>query len=218
MSADRANGPSVGRFKPYPAYKDSGVEWLGEIPAHWEVRRLKTVASVQLSNVDKKSVEGQESVRLCNYVDVYYNERITADLDFMAATATPEQVRRFSLHAGDVLITKDSESWTDIAVPAVVAEGLPDVLCGYHLALARPEGDCDGAFLARAFSAIGPRDQFQVAANGITRFGLGGDAIRTGLFAMPPLVRNKAPSPRSSTARRRRSMRLGFRDLLGVGS
>ena len=165
--------------------KDSGVEWLGEIPAHWEVKRLKTVAAVELSNVDKKSVEGQEAVRLCNYTDVYYNERITADLEFMAATATPEQVRRFSLRAGDVLITKDSESWTDIAVPAVVAEDLPDVLCGYHLAHIRPGKDCDGAFLSRAFSAIGPRDQFQVAANGITRFGLGGDAIRTGIFALP---------------------------------
>ena len=42
------------RFRPYPAYKDSGVEWVGEFPAHWEVKRLKTVASVQLSNVDKK--------------------------------------------------------------------------------------------------------------------------------------------------------------------
>ena len=30
---------SARRFKPYPAYKDSGVEWLGEIPAHWEVKR-----------------------------------------------------------------------------------------------------------------------------------------------------------------------------------
>ncbi|MBI5651476.1 MAG: restriction endonuclease subunit S [Chloroflexi bacterium] len=28
-------------MKPYPAYKDSGVPWLGEIPAHWEVRRAK---------------------------------------------------------------------------------------------------------------------------------------------------------------------------------
>ena len=28
---------SMPRFKPYPAYKDSGVEWLGEIPAHWEI-------------------------------------------------------------------------------------------------------------------------------------------------------------------------------------
>ncbi len=138
------------RFKPYPAYKDSGIEWLGQIPAHWVVRRLKTIASVQLSNVDKKSVEGEVAVRLCNYVDVYYNEHITPDLDFMQATATPEQVRRFSLRRDDVLITKDSESWTDIAVPSVVVSDLPETLCGYHLALVRPEGDQHGAFLARA--------------------------------------------------------------------
>ena len=31
---------SSARFKPYPAYKDSGVEWLGDIPAHWETKRL----------------------------------------------------------------------------------------------------------------------------------------------------------------------------------
>ena len=32
------------RFKPYSAYKDSGVEWLGEIPAHWDISPLFTVA------------------------------------------------------------------------------------------------------------------------------------------------------------------------------
>jgi type I restriction enzyme S subunit len=180
------------RFNRYPAYKDSGVEWLGEIPEHWGLRRLKTIGAVQLSNVDKKSLDGQESVRLCNYTDVYYHERITNDLDFMVATATPEQVRRFTLRTGDVLITKDSESWTDIAVPAVVAEDLPGVLCGYHLAHIRPNRACHGPFLARAFSAVGPRDQFQVAANGITRFGLGGDAIATGIFAMPPQPEQRA--------------------------
>lgn len=180
------------RYRPYPVYKPSGVEWLGEVPAHWDVKRLKVLAIVQLSNVDKKAVEGQESVRLCNYTDVYYHERITADLEFMAATATPEQVQRFALRAGDVLITKDSESWTDIAVPAVVAEDLPDVLCGYHLALIRPHGGSSGQFLGRAFSAVGPRDQFQIAANGITRFGLGADAIRAGVFAIPPLPEQRA--------------------------
>jgi type I restriction enzyme S subunit len=181
------------RFKPYPTYKDSGVEWLGEIPAHWAVRRLKTIASVELSNVDKKSVEGQVSVRLCNYIDVYYNERITNAIEFMSATATPHQRKRFELQVGDVLITKDSESWTDIAVPSVVAEELQSVVCGYHLALIRPSAALlDGRFLARAFSAIGPRDQFQISANGITRFGLSGDAVRTGLFAVPTLAEQRA--------------------------
>ncbi len=166
--------------------KDSGVEWLGEIPAQWEARRLKSLASVELSNVDKKSVEGEVPVKLCNYVDVYYHDRITDELEFMTATATAEQAQRFALRRGDVLITKDSETPDDIAVPAVVAEDLPGVVCGYHLAQIRPGPGLNGPFLARAFDAAGPRDQFHAAANGITRFGLSADAIRSSVFAIPP--------------------------------
>ncbi len=179
-------------WRPYPEYKDSGVEWLGEVPAHWEVRRLKTVASTRASNVDKKSLEGQQPVLLCNYTDVYYNEHITNALEFMSATATPDQIERYALRVGDVLITKDSESWDDIAVPAVVTELLENVLCGYHLALIRPTEEVDGRFLARVFAATGPRDQLEIAANGITRFGLSGDAIRTAVFALPPLPEQQA--------------------------
>ena len=175
------------RFRRHPEYKDSGIEWLGKIPAHWEVKRLKTAASVELSNVDKKSEHGQVRVKLCNYVDVYYNDRITAELEFMNSTATPDQIRRFQIAAGDVLITKDSESWNDIAVPAVVEEDLKDVLCGYHLAHIKPRPELHGRFLARQFSAIGLRDQFHITANGITRFGLTGNGVRTSLFPIPPI-------------------------------
>ena len=37
---DRIDGARPRRFRPYPEYRDTGIEWLGEIPAHWEVRRL----------------------------------------------------------------------------------------------------------------------------------------------------------------------------------
>ena len=191
-ATNRLRNAGSRRFPPYPEYRNSGVKWLGKIPAHWDVRRLKTIASVRLSNVDKHSEKGQVAVKLCNYVDVYYNDLITADLDFMSATAPPEQVRWFLLRVGDVLITKDSESWKDIAVPAVVREDLPDVLCGYYLAHITPGADLDGRFLARQFSAIGTRDQFYVAANGITRFGLGGDGIRTGVFPVAPIEEQRA--------------------------
>ena len=42
-------------MKPYPAYKDSGIEWIGEIPEGWDVKKLKWLADVKLSNIDKKS-------------------------------------------------------------------------------------------------------------------------------------------------------------------
>ena len=195
MPAAEANASNLGLrgdYRPYPTYKPSGAEWLGKIPAHWTVRRLKSFTVVQLSNVDKKSTAGQKAVRLCNYTDVYYREHIGPDVEFMSATATKEQIRRFSLKAGDVLITKDSEDWSDIAVPAVVTQNLPSILCGYHLALIRPHTGCDGRFLSRALAAIGPRDQYQLSANGITRYGLTGDSIRASVLALPPLPEQRA--------------------------
>jgi type I restriction enzyme, S subunit len=44
----------TGKWKPYPAYKESGVEWLGEIPEHWEVKRLKYVAPASTAKLIEK--------------------------------------------------------------------------------------------------------------------------------------------------------------------
>jgi type I restriction enzyme, S subunit len=41
----------TGKWTPYPAYKDSGVEWLGEIPMHWEVKRLRFICRVNPSKI-----------------------------------------------------------------------------------------------------------------------------------------------------------------------
>jgi type I restriction enzyme S subunit len=81
----------MSHYKPYPAYRDSDVEWIGQVPEHWEIKRLRHVASFTNSNVDKKSYDGQAAVSLCNYTDVYYNEFITADLPFMQATASSSE-------------------------------------------------------------------------------------------------------------------------------
>ena len=190
-TGDRDLTPSVPTRR-YPEYRDSGVAWLGQIPAHWKVTRLKTVAKIRISNVDKKTVADQVPVRLCNYVDVYYNDRIAKDIGFMSATATEDQIARFTLRRGDVLITKDSETPDDIAVPALVNEDLPGVVCGYHLAQVRPGAMLDGDYLARAFASHGLRDQFRIAANGVTRFGLTSGAIGDSLFPLPPLVEQRA--------------------------
>ena len=181
------------KWKSYPEYRPSGAEWLGDIPAHWEVRRLKYVSSTSFSSVDKHTVDGEQSVRLCNYVDVYYHDHITPDLDFMAATATPEEIRRFTLKEGDVLVTKDSEEWDDIAVPAFVAGQFEGVLCGYHLAQVRVRlGRTDGRYLFRAFSARGINDQFRVEATGITRYGLSKYGLDNASFLLPPLEEQRA--------------------------
>ena len=51
------------RFKPYPEYKDSGVEWLGKIPAHWDVKRLRSVAAVNPSRSETRALPATLEVR-----------------------------------------------------------------------------------------------------------------------------------------------------------
>jgi type I restriction enzyme S subunit len=178
---------------PKVQFKPSGVEWIGDIPEHWDARRLRTLAAVRASGVDKNTNEDEVPVMLCNYVDVYKNDRITAAIDFMKATATPEEIRAFELKAGDVIITKDSESWDDIAIPTFVPEALPGVVCAYHLALIRPfSGEIEGEFLFRAFSSDPVADQFRIAATGVTRFGLAQGAIKGAFFPLPPLEEQRA--------------------------
>ena len=179
-------------FPAYPAYKDSTISWLGRVPSHWNVLRLKHACEVFPSNVDKHARDDEPPVRLCNYTDVYYNERITADMPFMEATASEEQIARFTLRGGDTIITKDSETADDIAVAAYVPDDLPGVVCGYHLSMVRPRGSTFGAFVKRLFDSVYAKARFAVAANGLTRVGLGQYAVDNIDLPFPPADEQRA--------------------------
>jgi type I restriction enzyme S subunit len=175
-------------MQPYPEYRDCDMPWCGRIPQHWEVRRLRNVAQLRVSNVDKHTKEDEVPVRLCNYTDVYKNAVITADMPFMAATATRDEIESFRLQVGDVIITKDSEDWQDIGVPAFVTEAADDLVCGYHLAILRPRPTVTrGRFLAYALQCRGVVAQLNLAANGVTRYGLSHGAIKAIVLPTPPV-------------------------------
>ena len=163
------------------------LEAYGSLPGSWRLEKLKFLAEVRNSNVDKLAKDDEEPVRLCNYTDVYYNDRITSDLEFMEATATETEIRRFHLRRGQVILTKDSESWDDIGIPALVTEDMPEVVCGYHLTVFEPGEKLDGGFLAWLCRSEPLNDQFKLAANGVTRYALGMDALKNAFAALPPL-------------------------------
>ncbi len=176
----------IADLKPYAEYKESGLPWLGQVPGHWETRRLRHASDMRVSNVDKHTKPAETPVRLCNYVEVYKNERIRESTRFMAATASEDERIRFGLRKGDVLITKDSEQWNDIGVPAIVECEAPDLVCGYHLAILRARPGLHGAFLHRALESHFIAAQFHVEANGVTRYGLSHGAIQGVAIPLPP--------------------------------
>lgn len=154
--------------------KPSGIDWLGDIPKHWEVKRLRYVSKIQFSGVDKKTEEDESEVLLCNYIDVYKNEFIDKNIDFMKASASKREINKFTVEEGDVLVTKDSETPYDIAVPGLVIENFPNVLCGYHLTQIKPNKNVLlPSYLFRLFQSKNFNVHFIKSANGITRFGVG---------------------------------------------
>jgi len=155
----------------------------------WRAVQLHEVADLRVSNVDKKSVTGELPVRLCNYMDVYGNDYIRADLPFMEATATAAEVERFGVRRGDVMITKDSETPDDIGIPAVVTEEIGNLVCGYHLAQLRPkDGVVDATYLAKQLSLPETAAYFAQRATGSTRYGLSTRTIAQTPIHLAPLA------------------------------
>lgn len=169
------------------------IPFLRVLPDGWKTHRLKEISKVNLSNVDKKSHDGEKVVKLCNYVDVYYNHTISDKIDFMIATASDEQIRKLTLKKDDVILTKDSESPSDIGIPTWVKEDMPEVVCGYHLALIRPNVNVvTGLYLYYLLYSYGFKEHFWISAKGVTRFGISKGDIQNIQLLIPPIeLQNK---------------------------
>ncbi|MCE2449684.1 MAG: restriction endonuclease subunit S, partial [Candidatus Latescibacteria bacterium] len=157
----------------------------------WRKVTLDDTCEIIVSPVDKKTVDGELPVKLCNYTDVYYNNTIDSKINFMAATAKPLEIEKFSLIEGDVIITKDSETPDDIGVPAYVRESICNLLCGYHLAILRPKKHTIGEYVCYALISPRVKYDFYRFANGITRFGLTMESYQKIKISLPLLPEQK---------------------------
>jgi type I restriction enzyme S subunit len=160
----------------------------GDIPSGWKETKLINVADIIVSNVDKLTNENEPDVLLCNYMDVYSNEYITNKIEFMRATASQPEISKYRLIRGDVLLTKDSETSEDIASTAVLMEDVENLLCGYHLAILRPDKDMvNPIFLSKHLSFGKTHKHFITHANGVTRYGLSLSSIINTPICLPCL-------------------------------
>ena len=162
-------------------------------PTPWPMKAVRRLVTIRSSNVNKLMEEGEEIVRLCNYVDVYYNDRITGDIEVSEGSAKPQEIKRFGLRSGDVVITKDSETPDDIAVPALVDSSAEGIVCGYHLAILRSNpSEIIGSFLFWSLKAKPTREAFGLAAQGVTRYGLTLNGIGSIEIPVPDLTSQRA--------------------------
>ncbi|MBQ7941311.1 MAG: restriction endonuclease subunit S [Muribaculaceae bacterium] len=145
--------------------------------------KLGDIATIEISGVDKKVKDGEIPVKLCNFVDVYYNWAVTAPMlpQFMEATARQSEIDRFTLHKGQVALTKDSETRFDIGISTYIADDFDNVILGYHNALITPNPDfLNGKYLNALLHTEYARTYFANNASGSgQRYALSVDALNS---------------------------------------
>ena len=159
------------------------------------IYKLGEIATVEISGVDKKIKDGEIPVKLCNFVDVYYNWAITSDMEkeFMEATARPNEIERFKLKRGQVALTKDSETRFDIGIATYIADDFDNVILGYHNALITPNPEkLSGKYLNALLHTDYARTYFANNASGSgQRYALSVDALNNFPVPLIPLAEQK---------------------------
>lgn len=165
------------------------VNWLGcLLSSNLKRYKLGDIAEIIISSVDKKTKDGEQKARLCNFVDVYHNWAITKSMhnSFMIASAKEKDIERLSLKKGYVALTKDSETRDDIGISTYIADNLNNVILGYHCALVKPNEDIlSGKYLNAFLHSNYIKKYFELNATGSgMRYTL---SIQT-LYDMPILL------------------------------
>ena len=122
----------MSNYNPYPAYKDSGVEWIGEVPEHWEVKPIKIIASCNDDSLPE-SFSPDTPIRYVDISSVSHDAGI-AEPEFMLFGDAPSRARR-KARAGDVVV---STVRTYLKAVAAVDDAHADCVYSTGFAVLRP--------------------------------------------------------------------------------
>lgn len=172
------------RWRTYPAYRDSGVEWLGEIPEHWSTQRLKFNSYIK-GRIGWQNLRGDEFTDAGPYLvtGMHFKDgsvdwdscyHITEDRYLMA----PE----IFVQEGDVLITKDGS----IGKLAYIDQLPGKASLNSHLLIIRPVGD---AYTSRFLYHLLGSELFQrfvvIEQKGTTFYGITQESVESFPAVLP---------------------------------
>ena len=119
--------------------KDSGVDWIGEIPAHWEVKKLRYLGETQ-NGISAGAEYFGEGFPFVSYGDVYKNRMLPASVEGLAKSTLNDQ-KLYSVNTGDVFFTRTSETVDEIGFASVCFKTIENATFAGFLIRFRPSSD-----------------------------------------------------------------------------
>ena len=174
-------------LNPNVPMRDSGIDWIGEMPEHWGMQRLKTLGWTQNGISQSGDYFGEDyAYPFVSYSDAYKNYSLPYPSG--RANSSEEDRQRYSLIEGDVLFTRTSETIEEIGFASTCIETIPNSVYSGFLIRFRPTSDK----LFKGFSKYYFRSQvhrayFVKQMNIVTRASLGQDLLKNLVVLLPPI-------------------------------
>jgi len=172
-------------MKPYPAYKPSGVSWLGEMPAHWESKAAKFLVSCN-DDVLTEDVDPATEIVYVEIADVEDGQGIKATNDMLFKDA-PSRARRQVKH-GDIIV---STVRTYLKAIATVENPPDNLVVSTGFAVLRPHGVSQG-FAKYAFAESGFINTVIARSNGVSYPAINATDLVRIPIPVPPVVEQQA--------------------------
>ncbi|BDY07059.1 restriction endonuclease subunit S [Ferrimonas sp. YFM] len=165
--------------------KDSGVDWIGKIPEHWNTKRLRYLGTTQ-NGISAGAEYFGSGEPFVSYGDVYRNRQLPEEVTGLAKSSEADQ-NLYSVSSGDVLFTRTSETIEEIGFASVCFKTIEKATFAGFLIRFRPTTKAlTKEFSKYVLNAPMLRDYFVKEMNLVTRASLGQELLKDMTVVLPP--------------------------------
>ena len=177
-------------LRAYEAYKPSGIEWIGDVPAHWDVVQLGRIGNFSKGKGGTKRDEVGAGIPCVRYGDLYtsHEYHIQATRSFVTETKAAEYT---PINYGDILFAGSGETIEEIGKSAVNLMASP-ACCGGDVILFQPDIEIDASFSGYAIDCPQSQHQKSCMGRGITVMHIYGDELKYLWITLPSLPEQRA--------------------------
>lgn len=170
--------------------KDSGVDYIGQIPAKWVLGKLRNVGDTQ-NGISKSSEFFGKGFPFVSYSDVYKNYSLPFAVSGLVES-TPEEQERYSVKEGDIFFTRTSETIEEVGFSCVCEKDIPNATFAGFLIRVRPFSDrLYTPYAKYYFRSAHLRFYLVKEMNLVTRASLGQSLLKSMPVLLPPLEEQK---------------------------
>ena len=170
--------------------KPSGIDWIGDIPEHWEIRKLGSIGST-INGVSHDSSYFGEGFPFVSYSDVYKNNFLPKIVTGLAKSSKLER-KIFSVERGDVFFTRTSETAEEIGFTSTCLDTISNaVFAGFLIRFRPKKGLIEPSFSKYYFRAHIHRSYFVKEMNLVIRASLSQQLLKGLPILLPPLKEQK---------------------------